>query len=260
MSDMVTYEVYRDNIGVITLNRPDVANALNIKLLNALNKKLTQVNNDDSIRCVLLTGEGIQAFSAGADLKERELMSETEVIETVQLINEVVTQIEEVKVPTIAVLNGIAYGGGLELALACDLRIAEDNVSVGLPETSLGIIPGAGGTQRLTRLIGLGQTKRLIFKAKSISSSEAYALGMLEEVVERHHLFQTALNWAEEIANNAPIAIRQAKLAINKGTEQPLEEGLKIERACYNKTIATEDRLEGLRAFKEKRQPKYKGK
>lgn len=251
--------MYRENVGVITLNRPEAANALSTKLLKSLQIKLKEINEDETIRCVLLTGEGIKAFCAGADLKEREKMSETEVIETVQLINEVVTQIEEMIVPTIAVLNGSAYGGGLELALACDLRIAEENIYVAMPETTLGIIPGAGGTQRLTQLIGLGQAKRLIFKGKAILSSEAYALGMVEEVVERHHLITTALNWAETISNNAPIAIQQAKIAINKGTEHPLYEGLKIERACYNKTIATEDRLEGLRAFKEKRQPKYNG-
>lgn|SRR5699024_8758685 len=260
MSDIISYDIYRENIGVITLNRPEAANALDRPLLLSLKKQLDELHEHPGLRCLLLTGEGIKAFSAGADLKEREKMSDKEVKEFIQLISDVVSTIENMRVPTIAVMNGVAYGGGLELALGCDLRIAAEDIKVGLPETSLGIIPGAGGTQRLTRLIGIGQTKKLIFEAKPISSTEAYELGMIEEITERHHLLTYALNLAETIANNAPIAIQQAKLAINEGMHISINEGLKIEQECYQQTIPTEDRLEGLRAFKEKRTPIYKGK
>lgn len=260
MQDVILYEVYRENIGVITINRPKAANALNQPLLMSLKKQLEEINKQTDLRCLLLTGEGIKAFSAGADLKERENMSEKEVKEYVQLISDVVTAVENTRIPTIAVMNGIAYGGGLELALGCDLRIASEDIEVALPETSLGIIPGGGGTQRLTRLIGIGQTKKLIFGAKPISSYEAHTLGMIEEITERHYLLTDALNWAETIANNAPIAIQQAKLAINQSINTTINEGLKVEQECYHKIISTEDRLEGLRAFKEKRKPKYMGK
>jgi len=260
LSGIISYDVYRENIGMITLNRPEAANALNRPLLTSLKKQLDELNEDSSLRCLLLTGEGIKAFSAGADLKEREKMSDEEVTEFVQQISDVVSTIENMKVPTIAVMNGIAYGGGLELALGCDLRIAAEDIKVGLPETSLGIIPGAGGTQRLTRLIGIGHTKKLIFSAKPIFSPEAHALGIIEEITERHHLFTNALHLAETIAYNAPIAIQQAKLAINEGMHMSIHEGLKVEQKCYQQTIPTKDRLEGLRAFKERRTPIYKGK
>src|SRR5699024_4891005 len=150
---------------------------------------LDELNKDSSLRCLLLTGEGIKAFSAGADLKEREKMSNKEVTEFVRQISDVVSTIENMKVPTIAVMNGIAYGGGLELALGCDLRIDEVDIRVRLAENSLGIMPGAGGTQCLARLIGKGHTKKLIFSANPIYRPEAQALGMIEEITERHHLF-----------------------------------------------------------------------
>lgn len=260
MSTLIQYDIYSSNIGVITLNRPDVANALSRQLLHDLSAKVTEINEDKSIRCLLITGEGIKAFSAGIDLKEREQMSEEEVIDTLKLIGNTITLIENMTIPTIAVVNGIALGGGLELALGCDMRIASEDIYVGLPETSLGIIPGAGGTQRLTRLIGIGQAKRMIFSAKKIMSHEAYAIGLVEEIVERHNLLSTALHRAEIIANNAPIAVKQAKQAIDKGLHLSLEESLVVEHECYKQTLSTEDRLEGLRAFKEKRDPSYQGK
>lgn len=260
MATVISYQVIDNHIGLITLNRPESANAMSRKLLVELNEQITKLNQDPAIRCVILTGGGIKAFCAGADLKERNDMSETEVIETVQLIGETVSNIEAISVPTIAVINGVALGGGLELALACDNRIAADDISVGLPETSLGIIPGAGGTQRLARLIGIAQAKRLIFTAKPITSSEAYTLGLVEEIVERHRLLKTALDYAHTIASNAPIAVKQAKKAINNGMNASLTDGLKVEHAAYKQTIDTEDRIEGLKAFAERREANYVGK
>ena len=159
----------------------------------------------------------------------------------------------------ICALNGSAFGGGLELALACDIRVAADTAQLGLTETSLGIIPGAGGTQRLPRLIGKGKAKELIFTAKRITAKEAEQIGLVEYVVPREQLMEKAMEIAEQIVVNAPIAVMQAKIAINRGLDVDLATGLRIEQMAYDITIPTKDRLEGLQAFKEKRKPVYKG-
>ncbi len=248
-----------NGIAIVTLSRPDFANALSIQLLYDLHDILEDIKNDSSVRVVILTGSGEKAFCAGADLKERREMTDSEVKKTVRLIGSIVNEVEALPQPVIAALNGVAYGGGLELALACDLRIGAIEASVGLTETSLAIIPGAGGTQRLPRLIGLGKAKELIFTAKRLSAEEAEAIGLLEYVVPRIQLFDKAMELAANIAKNAPLALIQAKTAINKGLEVDLATGLKIEELAYNALIPTEDRLEGLRAFAEKRTPQYKG-
>lgn len=260
MTNLVTYEVKDHYIGVITLNRPEAANAMSIQLLDELNAIAQSIQNDDTIRAVIITATGEKAFCAGADLKERRGMSNQEVVRTVKYIGETVSQIEKMPVPVIAALNGVAFGGGLELALACDIRIAANHVKLGLTETSLAIIPGAGGTQRLPRLIGLGQAKRLIYTASPIDAEEALNIGLVEDAVHKDELLPTAFNIARQIIRNGPIALKQAKLAINHGMEVPLHTGLEIEHLSYLQTIETEDRLEGLKAFAEKRQPEYKGK
>ena len=164
------------------------------------------------------------------------------------------------KVPVIAAINGFAFGGGLELALACDLRVASSNAVMGLTETSLAIIPGAGGTQRLPRIVGIPKAKELIYTAKRVTADEALSCGLVNYVVEPEKLMETCLEMAKRIAENGPIAIQQAKFAINKGVECSLDIGLGIEARAYAITIPTEDRVEGLNAFKEKRKPEYKGK
>src|SRR5690625_2437317 len=181
---LVTYEQLNEHIGIITLNRPNAANALSTSLLNQLNNVIDSINKDEELRTVVITGSGEKAFCAGADLKERKGMSEKEVIRTVQLIGQTIGRIETIAVPVIAAINGVAFGGGLELALACDLRFASNDSKIGLTETSLAIIPGAGGTQRLPRLIGISSAKRLIYTAKRMDSKEAYELGILDEVVK----------------------------------------------------------------------------
>lgn len=187
-------------------------------------------------------------------------MSDAEVVHAVRYIGETISNIESLSVPVIAALNGVAFGGGLELALACDIRIAATNITVGLTETSLAIIPGAGGTQRLPRLIGIGQAKRLIYTASRIDAQEALSIGLVEQVVTAEQLHIESLHIAKQIVQNGPIAVRQAKIAINKGMQADLETALEIEHLSYQGTIKTEDRLEGLRAFREKRKPEYKGK
>lgn len=248
-----------NNISTITLNRPNAANALSIQLLDELNQALVSIDERNDSFCTIITAEGQKAFCAGADLKDRKNMSEQEVVKAVRYIGRTLTRIEQMRMPVIAALNGAAYGGGLELALACDVRIAASGARFGLTETSLAIIPGAGGTQRLPRLIGIGQAKRLIYTAKPISAEEAHALGMVEEVVPYEELTDSALRLAQTIAANGPIALEQAKLAINRGYDTDLATGIEIEHLAYQRTIPTEDRKEGLLAFAEKRKPVYKG-
>ncbi|PLT32468.1 enoyl-CoA hydratase [Bacillus sp. V5-8f] len=255
-------EMSRENTGtaIITLNRPHAANALSLDMLKELNGVMKQLRYDPSLRCIILTGSGEKAFCAGADLKERRGMNETEVKRTVKLIGFTISSIAELPQPVIAAINGSAFGGGLELALACDIRIAADSAKIGLTETSLGIIPGAGGTQRLPRIIGTAKAKELIFTARRIDAAEAERLGLISKIVNSAELLDTAVSLAKEIARNAPVALQAAKQAINQGMETDLATGLKIEELCYERTISTTDRLEGLNAFKEKRTPNFIGK
>lgn len=249
----------KNNISVLTLKRPEAANALSIKMLDELNQAIDNIDNNSDVYCTIITGSGEKAFCAGADLKERKNMTEREVVQTVQYIGKTINRIEKMRMPVIAALNGVAYGGGLELALACDIRIASEQIKLGLTETSLAIIPGAGGTQRLPRLIGTGQAKRLIYSAKPVNAQEAYNLGLLEEITIKEQLFDTAMDLASIIAKNGPIALEQAKIAINQGMQTDITTGLQIEHLSYKQTIPTKDRQEGLLAFGEKRKPMYKG-
>lgn len=259
MTELIDYKKKNDHIGLVTLNRPDAANAMSKSLLGELRETIHEINDDPSVYCVVITGAGEKAFCAGADLKERKGMSEAQVVETVKFIGDTVTLVENIKVPVIAAINGAAFGGGLELALACDIRIAAKNAKMGLTETSLAIIPGAGGTQRLPRLIGLGQAKKLIYTASPISAEEALSIGLVEEIAENEPVMEIALQIAEKVAGNGPIALKQAKTAIHHGMQTDISTGLHIEHLAYKETIPTKDRLEGLQAFREKRKPVYTG-
>ncbi|ANB61718.1 enoyl-CoA hydratase [Anoxybacteroides amylolyticum] len=256
--EAVLYTI-ENGVAWITLNRPQAANALSVTLLNELQQLIRELKFAKNVRTVIVTGSGEKVFCAGADLKERAGMNETEVRQTVALIRDTINAFEQLPQPVICALNGSAFGGGLELALACDIRIAADHALLGLTETSLAIIPGAGGTQRLPRLIGVGKAKELIFTAKRISATEALDIGLVEHVVPREQLLLKANELAQQIAQNGPIAVVQAKLAINRGLDVDLSTGLKIEQMAYEVTIPTKDRLEALAAFKEKRTPVYKG-
>lgn len=249
-----------ESMAILTLSRNSSANALSLQLLDEMNQLLDEINKDASIRVVIVTGEGDKAFCAGADLKERKNMNDDQVRQTVSYIGQTITRFELLEKPVIAAINGVALGGGLELALACDLRLASKKAKLGLTETSLGIIPGAGGTQRLPRLIGVGRAKELIFTARHISAMEALVYGIVEYVVEDNELMEKAKNIAKEMAQNAPLSIIQAKQAVNLGIQTDLMTGLKIERLAYNNLLTTEDRREGILAFEEKRLPRYKGK
>ena len=256
---LVTYKKLDDSIVILTLNRPEAANALSSALIDALSDAFDAVKAQSGIRCVILTGAGEKAFCAGADLKERLTMRDEEVPQAVAKIGALTAKIAAMAMPIVVALNGVAFGGGLEIALACDIRLASDTIQVGLTETGLGIIPGAGGTQRLPRLVGEGIAKNMILRAKRLSAKEAYRIGLLQEIYPSDELEAMTYKISREIARNAPIAVAQAKLAITKGIQAPLDEGLAIETSCYQITISTSDRLEGLRAFQEKRPPVYEG-
>lgn len=258
MGTYVSLSKHSERIAVVTLDRPEAANALSLQLLEELNVVLDELGTNPLLSCLVLTGSGEKAFCAGADLKERRGMTDEQVIETVRLIGATASKIASLKMPTIAAVNGAAFGGGLEFALACDLRVLANHAKVGLTETALAIIPGAGGTQRLTRLVGLGKAKQLIYTAKAVDAREALEIGLAEAVGDS--AIETAIQIAEKIAQNGPLALRLAKQAIDEGFGRELEQGLHIEHMCYQETLHTEDRIEGLNAFKEKRKPAYKGK
>ena len=249
----------KDSVALLTLNRPEIMNSLNFGLLKELNHFITEANFEKSIRVIIITGAGEKAFCAGADLKERRTMPPEEVKRYIFTIRTTFTAVEYLPKPVIAAVNGIALGGGTELALASDIRIASSTATMGLTETSLAIIPGAGGTQRLVRAVGKGKAKELIFLAKRISAAEAYEIGMVNKVVDPDQLIDEAMAMAKKICENGPLAVEQAKMSINYGSETDIYTGLAFETQCYNNLIPTKDRLEGLQAFKEKRKPQYKG-
>jgi enoyl-CoA hydratase/carnithine racemase len=260
MTEPLVLEDRKNGVAVLTLNRPEVMNSFNFPMLRALKERVEAVHFDPEVRVLIITGAGPKAFCAGADLKERATMSEAQVREFIFSIRNLFTFIEYLNKPVIAAVNGVALGGGTELALACDIRLAAANASLGLTETRLAIIPGAGGTQRLPRLIGRGKAKELIFTGRRVDAPEAHQIGLVNQVCDPGELLKECQAMAAQICEAGPIAIQQAKYAINYGLEADLHTGLAIESNAYWVTIPTEDRLEGLKAFGEKRKPRYKGK
>lgn len=259
MSSFVDVKTVEKHIKIITLNRPEARNAMSNALLSELSSVIQDINMDPSIHCTIVTGSGTKAFCAGADLKERKGMSDTDVIASVEQIGDVVSAVENMEMPVIGLLNGAAFGGGLELALGCDIRLAASHAKVGLTETSLAIIPGAGGTQRLPRLIGMGKAKKMIFSAQPVTADKALEMGLVENISDSNELMDMGMELARAIAANGPVALRQAKKAMYHGIEMDSERALVWEHQCYKETIPTDDRKEGLVAFREKRHPVYKG-
>jgi len=264
MAEILLQERAEEGILILTLNRPEAMNCFNFDLLAALSDTIREANFDMSLRCIVITGAGGEdpkkaSFSTGADLKERRTLSADQVRRFIFTIRNTFTAVEQVRVPVIAAINGFAFGGGMELALACDLRIASSNVIMGLTETSLAIIPGAGGTQRLPRIVGIAKAKELIFTARRIDAKTALEIGLVNRVVEPAELMPAALEFAREIAKNGPIGVAQAKFAMNCGMEASLGVALPLESKAYEVTIPTKDRLEALAAFAEKRKPVFKG-
>ncbi|UOQ92441.1 enoyl-CoA hydratase-related protein [Halobacillus shinanisalinarum] len=247
-------------LATITLNRPELLNCFDYDMLQQLEEALQTLQLDGNIRAIIFTGAGEKAFSAGADLKERQTLTEQEVRRNVAKIRNVFTLVEEMPQPTIAAINGYALGGGFELALACDLRLASNHAKMGLTEVSWAIIPGAGGTQRLTKLIGPAYAKELILTARKIEAERAEELGIINKMVSKEELLTQAISLANEIMSNGPLAVTQAKYAIQHGNDVDTYTGLAIEAKAYEVVIPTEDRLEALKAFKEKRPAHFEGK
>ncbi len=260
MNDKVLLVEKQDGVAVLTLNRPEVMNSFNFAMLHALKEQIDAIRFDQDIRVIIITGSGRKAFCAGADLKERADLNDLQVKEFIFTIRNLFTSIEYLNKPVIAAINGVALGGGAELCLACDIRVAAMNASMGLTETRLAIIPGGGGTQRLPRLIGRGKAKELIFTGRRVDAREALQINLVNQICENDELLDECRKMAAMICETGPIAIEQAKHAINYGLETDLHTGLGIESNAYWVTIPTEDRLEGLAAFREKRKPVYKGK
>ncbi|NWJ40423.1 MAG: enoyl-CoA hydratase/isomerase family protein [Geothrix sp.] len=246
-------------IVLLGLDRPAAKNALGRQLLREFLEALRVLAADAAVRVVVVHSLVPGVFCAGADLKERAEMSAAEAAGFVQGIRACFSDLERLPMPVIAALEGAAFGGGLELALAADLRVAGAEAKMGLVETALAIIPGGGGTQRLPRLIGVARAKELIFTARRFGAEEAGRLGLVNCVVPAGQALEAALGLAREILPNGPVALRMAKQAVSQGLDLDLASGLALEEACYAQVIPTQDRLEGLAAFREKRKPQYKG-
>ncbi|KAF9435949.1 hypothetical protein BGZ76_005170 [Entomortierella beljakovae] len=249
-------------IAVVNFNRPEAYNALSRKFVNEFRAALQELRYDSDARVVIIRSLVKGAFCAGADLKERSGMSLTEVKQFLAGLRDGFRDLETLPLPTIAVIDGAALGGGLEMALCCDMRVGggSKGVKIGLVETKLAIIPGAGGTQRLPRLIGIPKAKELIYSSKIMNSAEAKEMGILNHAVAEDSGFDKALEIARSILPMGPLAVRMAKSAIDKGTQFEIDSGLEYEQACYAQIMPSEDRLEGLASFREKRKPVYKGK
>lgn len=245
-------------ITTLTLNRPK-ANAMGARMLRELGEHLSELEESNS-RCVVLTSYSNKVFSAGADLKERATMTQEEAADFVTLLRNTMERLAKLPIPVVASVEGVAVGGGLEIALAADIRVASTSATFGLPETSLAIIPGAGGTQRLPRLIGVSRAKELIWTGRRISADEAYKYGLVQTVVDQGEALNKAMELSRKIAKNGPVAIQASKTAIDEGlAADNMQEALEIERINYARVLPTSDRLEGLAAFKAQRTPEYKG-
>jgi enoyl-CoA hydratase/carnithine racemase len=249
----------RGAVELWTIDGESRRNSISTAMLAVLNELLARARSDRDLRCVVLTGAGDKAFCAGADLKERARMSEAEVHAFHEGLRRALRAVEEAPQPFVAALNGAALGGGLELALACDLRIAADSAQLGLPEVSLGIIPGGGGTQRLPRLVGIARAKDLVLTGRRVGAAEALAMGLVGRICPPQRLLDDALAYAGEVARNAPVSLRQAKRAIDAGFHLPIDEALSLENALYQDCLGTKDRIEALRAFAEKRPAVFTG-
>jgi len=254
----IKFEI-REHIGYITINRPEAMNALNMDVLKELKHVLKKISDDSEIRAVIVTGEG-RAFVAGADIKQMKRYNPVRGRQMMTLGHEVMDTIDEMPIPFIAAVNGYALGGGCELAMACDIRIASSKAKFGQPEVGLGIIPGFGGTQRLSRLVGKGWAKYLIYTADVIKADKAEAIGLVQAVVEPDQLMAEAERVAGMIASKAPIAVAAAKTTINDGYDADIRTGGRLEIEAETSCFGTRDKGEGMAAFLQKRQPNWENK
>lgn len=242
----------QEEVTLLTISRPEAMNALNLEVLFELDHAFDRINTDKT-RCVVITGAGNKAFAAGADISIMQHFTKEESKTFSKYGNSVMRKIETFPVPVIAAVNGYALGGGCELALACDIRIASENAVLGLPETGIGVLPGFGGTQRLARLIPVGKAKELLYTASRLNAEKAKEIGLVNEVYPAEDLMEQVMELAHRIGCNAPIGVRATKKAINEGLEHEITEGLSLEANLFSDCFETEDQVMGMTAFLEKR-------
>lgn len=257
--EFIKYEREPNNIGILTINRPSVLNALNWDTLGELRVFLEDILPNEELKALIVTGAGEKAFVAGADIAQMNEMKERDFQDYVDYAHRVYELIENEPCPSIAAINGYALGGGCELALACDIRIASEKARLGFPEVKLGIFPGWGGTQRVTRILGLGKTKELVFTGEMIDAREALRIGLVERVVPHGEIMKEAKELAGAIAKRGPLAVRMSKTAINAGSEMDLQKALLLEKTLVSLCFDSKDRVEGMNAFLEKREPTFTG-
>jgi len=248
-----------EGVATIVLNRPQALNALNTALIGELGQAVAQVRDDPAVRVIIVTGAGEKAFAAGADITEFKEMTPTEAWQFTQRIQRLYLEIERLPKPVIAAVNGYALGGGCELMMACDIAYASDRAKIGQPEIALGIIPGAGGTQRLARLIGKQRAKELVLTGEMVTAEEAWRLGLLNKVLPHDQLMPEVKRLAAKLAAKGAVALKAAKAAIEEGADADLARGLANEGALFALCFSTEDKHEGVTAFLEKRLPQFKG-
>lgn len=251
--------ITKEKLAYITINRPEVRNALNKETLDEIVSALGMLEQEEEVGCVIFTGEGEKSFAAGADINQLTEKTAHEALKP-DGMQQVYDVIESYEKPTIAMINGYALGGGCELAMACDIRIASTNAKMGLPELNLSIIPGAGGTQRLARLVGKGKALEMILTGKMISAEEALQCGLVSEVVDPEQLNNKVEAYASQILVKGPLAVKLAKLSIHMGTETDMKTGLLLEKLSQAILFNSEDKNEGTQAFLEKRKPEFQGK
>jgi len=260
----VTYQTLlyekKDGIGIVTLNRPEALNALNSTVYTELYSLFEDIENDAEVRAVVLTGSGGKAFAAGSDVAEMQHMDPIAAQKFMTTIRKASDCIYNLTKPTIAAVNGYALGGGCELAMCCDLRIASEKARFGQPEINLGLIPGASGTQRLPRLIGVAKAKEMIYLGDMIDAATALSLGLVNKVVPPDKLMEEAMTWAAKLAGKSSPVLAMAKMAINTGIDTDINSGLNMEARCDALCFATEDQKEGMKAFLEKRKAVFKNK
>ncbi|OLO39269.1 hypothetical protein BTR23_09490 [Alkalihalophilus pseudofirmus] len=254
----VLYE-QKDNIAILSLYRENGYNALNYETVSQLYNHLISIWNNKEINIVIITAKGEKVFTAGADLKERRQMNSEQVNLYLSKIRETYKVIESMPQVIIAAVNGICVGGGTEMILACDLRIAASHATFSLPEVKIGIIPGAGGTQRLVRVVGLGRAKEMILTGKPVTAQKAERIGLINEIIEDKNVVDRAIEISKVISKNAPLSLKEAKEAIHFAANVHNEEGFLFESKSYERLVSTRDRQEALEAFNEKREPKYLG-
>ena len=249
-----------DKVRVLQIYRPEVLNALHMSLLNEIKSVVDEFSKDEKLAVMIITGSGDKAFAAGADIEAQYPLTPEQGRQWGLLGQEVFHLIETQEKPVIAAVNGYALGGGCELAMACDIRLASDKAQLGQPEVGLGITPGYGGTQRLPRLVGEGKAKELIFTGMRITAKEAHRIGLVDEIYPHEMLMEEAMKMALEIAANAPVAVRYAKMQINQGLQTDINTATMLEAGLFGLCFATQDQKEGMAAFLNKRKPVFSGK